>query len=124
MYKLNEKVFNSASEALDHYIRDFQMCNDYTNVETSRAKSTRKEYRLDKLEDIMSTRVRAPLFNNLINNSEVNSLGNLTSSTENSSFLTENKRDERSFEAINQVEKLIHNLSTKVEDYKSDSKIA
>lgn len=126
MYKLNEKVFHSASEALDHYIRDFQMCNDYKHVETSIAKSTSKQYRLDKLENMMHAKVKKPIFNNFIknnNNTDINQLANnLTASTETSSFFTD-RRDETSFEALNQVEKLISNLSTKVEDYKSDSKL-
>ena len=54
----------------------------------------------------------------------VQNADNIVFKVRNSYFLTENKRDERSFEEINQVERLIHNLSTKVEEYKSDSKIA
>ena len=120
MYKLNNKEFTNATDALDQYIKNFQLTNNFKNIETHTAKSCTKEYRLDQLENFMNKNLKAPIFNNLIdksvhsnNNSEI-------------SFIEMERKNKSSnvgsFNAINQVEKLIHNLSSKVDDFKSDGK--
>lgn len=124
MYKLNDKSFSNATEALDHYIKDFQLCHNYKNMETSVAKSTQKQFRIEKLENIMSTNLKKNIFNNLIGSasSTSGSSGNtsMTLSSSEGSLFNEMKKDETGLDAINQVEKLINNLSSKVEDYKSE----
>lgn len=109
MYKLNDKKFTSASDALDQYIKNYQL-NNFKNMETSVAKSTTKEYRLDKLEVLMNSKIKSPIFNNFI------------SSANSSESEKHSMKNDTNCNAINQVEKLINNLTNKVEDYKSDSK--
>jgi len=109
MYKLHGKAFNNASDALDYYIKNFQMNSDFQNIETSFSKSVAKEYRLDKLEALMNTNLKTPIFNNLIISSDESAEKNEVNLFDNSHC--------PDLTAISQVEKLINNLSCKVDDY-------
>ena len=118
MYKLNDKEFLSASDALDYYIKTFQMSN-IKHMETRAAKSTTKEFRLDKLENLMSTKLNKPIFNNLIVPTENSSCNQIVTANSLALIDSIDRGSETGMNAINQIEKLISNLSHKIEDYKA-----
>ena len=112
MYKLQDRVFDNASDALDHYIRNFQLNSDFKSMDTSSVKSINKEFRLDKLETLMKSHLKKPIFSNFIVENNINSPIEFNINKNVGPMDTGPSQN-----AINQVEKLISNLSCKVEDY-------
>ncbi len=111
MYKVHGKAFNNASDALDFYIKNFQINSNYQNIETRCSKSVTKEYRLDKLEALMNTNLKMPIFN-FVSCDEPESLSDKSKAI--SIAIDSHCPD---LTAISQVEKLINNLSCKVDNY-------